>query len=256
MCGIVGALSKERIQGDPIENVLHLLSHRGPDDRGLYKSSHVHLGHTRLSILDLSFSGHQPMSYLDERFWVTFNGEIYNYIELREQLIHLGYQFRSQTDTEVLVAAYAEWGEACLLKLRGMFAFSIWDTQQQRLFLARDRVGEKPLFYWYDHQTLYFASELKALLALLPCRPELDVTAVEQYLYYQYVPEPFTPLVGIFKFPAAHYMMVQRDSWEITQQRYWSLEQAEPVEGNPETLIRQELDNGKCVLREPFRLDI
>ncbi|PIE31915.1 asparagine synthase (glutamine-hydrolyzing) [candidate division KSB3 bacterium] len=253
MCGILGAISKNRIQGDPVENALHLLRHRGPDDRGLYTSPHAHLGHTRLSILDLSRSGHQPMSYANERFWITFNGEIYNYIELRVQLTQLGYRFKSHTDTEVLLAAYAEWGKACLAKLRGMFAFGIWDTRKQHLFLARDRLGEKPLLYWQNRQTFYFASEFKALLALLPGTPELDPTALEQYLYYQYVPEPSTPLSGIAKLPPAHYMIVQKNSWQNTPERYWSLEGTNSVEGNPEALIRQELDN---VIELTLRSDV
>lgn len=241
MCGIIGVLNRLSGQKISLAPALQMLHHRGPDDQGIWSDPYIQLGHARLSILDLSSLGHQPMSYRNNQFWLSYNGEIYNYVELRQELLGLGYRFDSQTDTEVLAASYAQWGSACLQRLRGMFAFSIWDTQEQRLFLARDRVGEKPLFYWSDHDTLYFASELKALLAVLPCRPELNVTAIEQYLYYQYVPEPLTPLAGIVKLPPAHYMLVQRDTWKIMPQRYWSLEEVEPVEGDPGSLIREEL---------------
>ena len=200
------------------------------------------LGHTRLSILDLSPLGHQPMSYQDGRFRITFNGEIYNFFELRRELCSLGYTFASQSDTEVLLAAYAHWGKSCLERLRGMFAFGIWDKDAQTLFLARDRVGEKPLYYWHDEQQFYFASELKALLAMLPHRPELDPLAIDLYLHYQYIPEPGTPLQDVHKLSAAHYLFVTLSPWRIQMKQYWSLDQIEPVEGNPTELIREELD--------------
>ncbi len=242
MCGISGVLSKNPGYEDKLEISLKALFHRGPDYQGTWKDDHIQLGHTRLSILDLSPLGNQPMSYENGRFQIIFNGEIYNYIEIREELFAKGYTFISQSDTEVLIAAYVHWGSQCLEKLRGMFAFAIWDRTTKKLFLARDRTGEKPLYYWCDHNSFYFTSELKALLTLLPHTPALDPIAIDLYLHYQYVPEPRTPLVGVHKLPAAHYLLINCEDWQINPQRYWSLGKIQPVEGDPIPLIRQELD--------------
>ncbi len=241
MCGIIGGLSRYPNQVKDINPFLQMLHHRGPDDRGTWSDSHIHIGHTRLSILDLSHMGHQPMSY-NERFWITFNGEIYNYLELRKELKQSGYKFISQTDTEVLLAAYAQWGISCLKKLRGMFAFGIWDKKTETLFLARDRCGEKPLYYYKDDSTFYFASELKTLTALLPNIPELDPVAVDLYFHYQYIPEPKTPLKDVYKLPASHYMLIDCKNWRTEMKGYWNLLEIEPVTGNPAELIREELE--------------
>jgi len=147
MCGIVGGITRHYSCDVKLENAIKKLAHRGPDDRGMWSEPQINLGHTRLSILDLSPLGHQPMSYQNERYWITFNGEVYNYLELREELLNLGHQFVSKSDTEVLLAAYAQWGVSCLEKLRGMYAFGIWDRESKKLFVARDRTGEKPLYY-------------------------------------------------------------------------------------------------------------
>ncbi len=242
MCGIAGLLSRTPLDTNQLEPVLPLLKFRGPDDQGVWSDRHIQLGHTRLAILDLSPLGHQPMSFQNDRYWITFNGEIYNYLELRAELVQAGYQFTSRSDTEVLLAAYAHWGTGCLEKLRGMFAFAIWDRHSDQLFLARDRFGEKPLYYWINQGTLYFASELKALLALLPHAPELDPIAVDLYLHYQYVPEPLTPLQGVRKLPAAHFITLQLDSWQMELSQYWNLAQIQPLEGNIAELIRAELE--------------
>ncbi len=243
MCGIIGVVSNSSFeQSSTFDKAVKLLHHRGPDDLGIWLEDSIVLGHTRLSILDLSSLGHQPMVDRSQRFTITFNGEIYNYLELRKELIKLGHQFISKTDTEVLLAAYIEWGTDCLQKLRGMFAFGVWDKVRKTLFLARDRTGEKPLYYSVQDQTLYFASELRTLVSLLPKVPELDSLAVDAYLHYQYVPEPNTPLVGVKKLPAAHYLVVNPKDFQIAPQRYWSLENIAPIEGDPTTLIRQKLD--------------
>jgi asparagine synthase (glutamine-hydrolysing) len=242
MCGIAGFLSRTPLKEANLNFALKALFHRGPDNQGIWEDNYIQLGHTRLSILDLSPLGNQPMSYQDGRFMITFNGEIYNYIEIREELSEKGYSFISQTDTEVLIAAYAHWGTQCLDKLRGMFAFAIWDKITNKLFLARDRTGEKPLYYWFDDNKFYFTSELKALLTLLPKVPALDPIAIDLYLHYQYVPEPRTPLIGVYKLPAAHYLLINCEDWEIEPKRYWSLAQIQPIEGDPIKLIRQELD--------------
>ena len=183
MCGIVGIWN---INGRPIDQreldcFTDSLAHRGPDGRGTYIDPKVSLGlgHRRLAILDLSITGHLPMSYAQNRYWITYNGEIYNFIELRKVLRELGHQFRSDTDTEVVMAAYAEWGEDCLFRFNGMWAFAIWDSHKRTLFLSRDRFGVKPLNYLFDGKYFVFASELKAFMALNPSlRPEFNLGIV------------------------------------------------------------------------------
>ena len=168
MCGIVGmARSKERVNLALIETMRDTMTHRGPDDRGSWSSDdgRVGFGHRRLSIIDLSPKGHQPMRSRDGNVCITFNGEIYNFLELRADLQRLGYTFDSESDTEVLLAAYAEWGTDALARLNGMFAFAMYDSLRKRLFVARDRAGEKPLFYRHADGGFAFASELKALMA-------------------------------------------------------------------------------------------
>jgi len=256
MCGILGILFSTPNENNNPLNTIGQLLHRGPDDCGEWKDKYIQLGHTRLSILDLSPLGHQPMSCQHERFWITFNGEIYNYLELRQELINLGYQFISQSDTEVLLAAYAHWGKDCSEKLRGMFAFAIWDRSQKTLFLARDRTGEKPLYYYHDRNRFYFASELKALISLLPHKPALDPASVDLYIHYQYVPEPHTPLTGIYKLPAAHYVLIdceENSDFAVEPQVYWNLQDIPPIDGDPIPLIRQELDR---VIELTLRSDV
>jgi asparagine synthase (glutamine-hydrolysing) len=253
MCGILGFLSRSSEQNIDLLPAIKLLNHRGPDDSGIWKDSFIQIAHTRLSILDLSPMGHQPMSYQDGRFWITFNGEIYNYLELREELASQGHQFVTQTDTEVLLAAYAQWGLSCLDRFRGMFAFGIWDTHCKTLFLARDRVGEKPLYYSQNSNGFYFSSELKALISLLPQLPNLDPVAVDLYLHYQYTPEPRTPLLGVKKLPAGHYLLINYETWEVDPQCYWDLDRIAPMEGDPIELIREELDR---VIELTLRSDV
>ncbi|MBD2260785.1 asparagine synthase (glutamine-hydrolyzing) [Pseudanabaena sp. FACHB-2040] len=257
MCGIVGILNRYEAQSSSLHTSLRCLHHRGPDDRGAWQDEYLQLGHTRLSILDLSPLGHQPMASEDGRYCISFNGEIYNYLELKQELTTLGHSFNGHSDTEVLLASFAQWSTACLDHLRGMFAFAIWDKETQNLFLGRDRFGEKPLYYWYDKEAFYFASELKALLPLLPTVPELDPVSIDLYFHYQYVPEPRTPLKGIHKLPAAHYLQISREDWKFTPQCYWSLENIPPVTGDPATLIRQELEKSiELVLRSDVPIGV
>lgn len=243
MCGIVGILNRKENTPVALDKAIKCLQHRGPDDNGIWSDHYIQLGHTRLSILDLSSSGHQPMSYKNERYYITFNGEIYNYLELRQELTSLGYSFASQTDTEIIMAAYAQWRENCLEKLRGMFSFAIWDRHEKTLFLARDRTGEKPLYYYHDDRAFYFASELKALISMMPHSPELEAEAIDLYLHYQYIPEPRTALIGVHKLPAAHYLLLSPSQWANNPQCYWSIENIQAVEGNPAQLIRAELED-------------
>lgn len=197
------------------------LSHRGPDDAGAWISvdNGVGLAHRRLSILDLSRLGRNPMRLGERRLWITYNGEVYNFLELRRELEGLGYKFRSNTDTEVVLAAYDHWGLGCLQRFNGMFAFGLWDGDERRLFLARDRLGEKPLYYAEYGRKFAFASELKALLADPEFPREIDSDAVALYLRYGYVPAPYSIFRHARKLPAAHYAIYQEGHLRID--RYW-----------------------------------
>lgn len=225
MCGILGLIHRESSTRAPLTaEELARLSHRGPDGTGVFTDDHAQFGHARLSIIDLTDAGHQPMRSADGRYVVTYNGEIYNYLEIKTELESLGEIFHSHSDTEVLLVAYKVWGADCLLRFRGMFAFVIWDAQEKIAFLGRDRCGEKPLFYQFNQRTLTFSSELKALIPLLDELPDIDVSVVDMYLHYQYVPEPFTLLKGIHKLAAGHSLTLSIDSWQATPKRYWCIE--------------------------------
>ncbi|MEO1590173.1 MAG: asparagine synthase (glutamine-hydrolyzing) [Cyanobacteria bacterium J06632_22] len=202
MCGIfghIGYLPKELAQ-----HCLDTLVHRGPDGQGLWHQPQVTLGHRRLAILDLSPQGQQPMAYGEGRYWITFNGEIYNFLEIRQQLETLGHRFRSDTDTEVVLAAFVEWGPACQDRFNGMWALAIWDDHEQRLFLSRDRFGIKPLFYASLPAGFAFASEMKALLPLLP-DPRPNRALIDQpHRMFQYETTAECLVEGIQRFPAGH----------------------------------------------------
>jgi asparagine synthase (glutamine-hydrolysing) len=246
MCGIAGILLRARDGTDDddrrVRAALARLTHRGPDDEGVCRSSGAVLGHRRLSILDLSAAGHQPMATADGRFSCTFNGEIYNYLELRDELSARGRTFRTGSDTEVLLAAVAEWGARSMERFRGQFAVAIWDADAKRLLLARDRVGEKPLHYWRDGERFAFASEIKALLQLLPSTPALAPDAVNTYLHYQYVIEPETLLEGVRKLPAGSTLEIDAGGWDAQPRRYWQLALVPPIDGNPVERMRHALD--------------
>lgn len=220
ICGLIGQADKEKLS-----SMLGTISHRGPDDEGTYISKTITgetlgLGHRRLSIIDLSKAGHQPMSSIDGQIWLTFNGEIYNYLDLRNDLISRGHKFRSNTDSEVIIAAYQEWGEQCVIRLNGMFAFAIWDNYLQKLFIARDRLGIKPVYYAQTKDGFAFASEIKALLALdLP--REIDLSSLHQYLTFLWVPDPKTLFKNIYKLPPAHYLTYQQGELETVE--YWDI---------------------------------
>lgn len=227
MCGITGAAWTQN--GEPLtqailEKMTSVISHRGPDDSGMYFSQGVAkpqaaLGHRRLSIIDLD-SGHQPLANEDETIWIAFNGEIYNYGELREQLQAAGHTFRTETDTETIVHLYEQYGIDCVQHLRGMFAFALWDDNKQQLMLARDRMGQKPLFYRQESGRLLFGSELKSLLQVPGVPRELDIQAVDQFLTYQYVPHPHCILKGFNKLPPAHRAVYR--SGKLTVEPYWT----------------------------------
>lgn len=226
MCGIVG-IAGTAPQPDrawlPIAR--DTLIHRGPDDFGEWWSGcgRVGLAHRRLSILDLSPLGHQPMHSGAQGLSIVFNGEIYNFAELRRELEQVGHGFRSHSDTEVLLAAYAQWGTECLSRLNGMFAFALFDAPRQRLFLARDRAGEKPLFYRLDGGFLWFASELKALMAHPALPRRIDPEALDCYLAMGFVPGERCILEGYSKLPPAHAMTFDLREGAATVWRYWQL---------------------------------
>ncbi|MBD2165773.1 asparagine synthase (glutamine-hydrolyzing) [Calothrix membranacea FACHB-236] len=242
MCGFYGIIAKYQLENINQDRVSNLLRHRGPDDQGVDASSIHLLGHLRLAIIDLSLSGRQPVLSPDKSIRLVFNGEIYNYVELRRQLEHC-YDFKTNCDTEVLLAAYVLQREHCLKQLQGMFAFAAWDTKTETLFIARDRIGEKPLYYWFDQNYFCFASELKALLALIPYRPDLDFSAFDEYLRWQYVVEPRTPFKGVHKLPAGHWLSLNRSVWEVSLNAYWSLKSIPSRTGDPIQEIRSELEN-------------
>ncbi len=189
--------------------MLAVMRHRGPDGQGVYLGGRVGLGHLRLSIIDLS-TGAQPLANEDGSVWIVFNGEIYNYPELRKQLLARGHQFKTTSDTEVIIHLYEERGEECIKDLRGMFAFAIWDEPRQRLFLARDRVGIKPLYYFQQGGTLWFGSEIKALLTDPEVPRDIDPGAIRGFLAHYYLPGEQTLFQGVRRLLPGHTLTVER----------------------------------------------
>ena len=229
MCGLTGIFDTTG-SGRPIDESLlrrmnDSLSHRGPDDDGLFTAPGVGLGHRRLSIIDLSTAGRQPMFDGDETVGVVYNGEIYNFQELRAELEACGHRFRTNTDTEVIVYGWKEWGARCVERFRGMFAFAVWDARRRSLFMARDRFGIKPLYYArLDDGQLIFASEMKALLLHPQLRREIDPLALEEYFALGYVADPRSILKQVKKLPAAHHLTVDIGQAFPAPERYWDVD--------------------------------
>lgn len=231
MCGICGALNFEKdrpVSSSLISEMCQVLRHRGPDDQGMYLKGTVGLGHRRLSIIDLE-TGKQPIYNEDKTIWIVFNGEIYNFLELREELKKKGHSFYTGSDTEVIVHLYEELGEDCVQKLNGMFAFCIWDEAKRRLFLARDRLGKKPLYYSCTKDFFIFASEIKAILCDKRVRREVNLEAIGHYLSLQYIPEPQTILKGVASLLPAHTLTVETcprlrsGNGRARPNRYWDI---------------------------------
>ena len=222
MCGIAGFIGIQRGRdhtGELIDSMCKVIRHRGPDDQGVWVGDGAALGMRRLSIIDLA-GGHQPIFNEDQSILIVFNGEIYNYRELGKELQERGHRFTTNSDTEVIVHAYEEYGDDCVKHLRGMFTFAIWDRKRQRLLAARDRFGKKPLNYYWDGQRLIFGSEIKSILeAGIP--REINSIALDEYLVYGYVPTPNTLFKGVLKLPAAH-ILIYEDG-HISTKRYWDL---------------------------------
>src|SRR3989344_2558479 len=209
MCGISGAYGIE--DKKLIRSMNSKISHRGPDQEGYFFDKDIMLGHRRLSIIDLSERGRQPMHNEDETVWVVFNGEIYNFLDIKDELEKKGHRFYSETDTEVIVHAYEEYGTECLKHFNGMFAFALWDANKKQLFLARDRLGVKPLHYYKDDKKFLFASEIKAILEDPTVPRKVNTDALSQFIAFEYVPAPLTMFQGIYKLPAGHYALLQNN---------------------------------------------
>ena len=231
MCGIAGELNwRAHASGEAVDAMVSGIGHRGPDDRGLWSSPNgvCVLGHARLSIIDLSPAGHQPMLDVITGNAIVFNGEIYNFQELRKKLVSAGDLFNSHSDTEVILALYRRHGIDCLKFLRGMFALAIWDEKRQRLFLARDRVGKKPLNYAVTKSGLAFCSELHPLSRHPGVDNGMDLEALELYLQCQFIPAPWTIYRGIRKLPPAHYAVYDRSGLKI--EKYWEVDYRDKIQ--------------------------
>ncbi len=251
MCGIAGKYNfqtEEPVSPELIKAMCDKVVYRGPDDGGVYTEGNIGLGHRRLSILDLSELGHQPMSSQDHKLWITFNGEIYNFQSLRDDLISKGYAFKSNCDTEVIIYLYQEYGEECLKYLRGMFAFAIWDKRKSMLFLARDRIGKKPLFYYYDGKTFIFASEIKSILEDYLVRRDINYEAFYDYFKYLYIPDPKTIYKNIHKLEPGYYMTCSREG--IKKREYWDVSFAKEHTGSSKDISDELLH----ILDESVRL--
>jgi asparagine synthase (glutamine-hydrolysing) len=220
MCGICGKYSPTGVQPEELNHMLDTIAHRGPDDSGCYLRGRIGLGNRRLSIIDLH-SGKQPISNEDGTIWVVYNGEMYNYPHLRTQLESKGHIFRTNSDTEAIVHLYEDLGDRCVEQIGGMFAFALWDEKQGKLLLARDRIGQKPLFYSQDGSDFLFGSEIKSILALQHRDPELDPLAMHDYLSLRFISPPRTIFKHIQKLPPAHTLVFQNG--QITLRRYWQL---------------------------------
>jgi asparagine synthase (glutamine-hydrolysing) len=220
MCGIFGVFNRngEPVAHELIQRMGSALKHRGPDGEGSYISNEIGLGHRRLSIIDVA-GGSQPITNEDSTLQIIFNGEIYNYIELREELLGAGHTFKTQSDTEVILHAYEQWGPACVERFNGMFAFAIWSSIEKSLFLARDHLGIKPLYYVVLGRRILFASEIKALLQDHECPRMVDLEALAQLFTLRYVPSPKTLFSGIYKLPPAHWMLVSAKKVEF--RHFW-----------------------------------
>ena len=254
MCGIVGVVSTTgRVEPELVVRMRDTLTHRGPDDEGAWSSAdgRVALGHRRLAIIDLSRAGRQPMTDGPGQLQIVFNGEIYNYQDVRRDLEKAGHRFGTATDTEVILAAYREWGIDCLNRLNGMFALGLFDAERRRLILARDRAGEKPLFYRTDGRSIAFASELKALFADPECPRTLDMESLDYYLAFGYVPGDRCLVRGLRKLPQGHALTFDQVSGAIAVTQYWTL----PLEQSTEVTADEDLvDEMDRLLADSVRL--
>ncbi len=223
MCGIAGVIYDDRsraVQPEELKRMSDTLTHRGPDDEGFFVDQNVGLAMRRLNVIDL-VTGHKPISNEDGSVWIVFNGEIYNFPELRRELESKGHRFSTNTDTETIVHAYEEYGEDCVKKLNGMFAFAIWDQRLRKLMLARDRLGVKPVYYFLNERALVFGSEPKAVIEHPEVPAALDLEALDSFLTFEYVPAPLSIFQGVKKLPAGHVLVKQNG--KVSIRRYWEI---------------------------------
>lgn len=235
MCGICGRISPAGVAQSDLRRMTDALSHRGPDDWGEYVDGMVGLGHRRLSIIDLT-GGHQPISNKDNTMWIVFNGEIYNYQELRQRL-GSEYEFKTNSDTEVILHLYEEMGPSCVDVLRGMFAFAIWDSREESLFIARDHLGQKPLFYCEQGGRFSFASEIKGLLAAEPTLRQMNPQALHQYLTLRVIAPPRTMFAGVHKLPPGHTLMFKNGRVEV--KRFWHIAYQPKLQSSEADIIEE-----------------
>lgn len=257
-CGFVGCIHGDNQNHDlvdyekTIREMNKLIVHRGPDDEGFFFDDHISFGFRRLSIIDVE-KGHQPLSYENERYWIIFNGEVYNYIELRDELLKDGYTFETDSDTEVIIATYAKYKEKTAERLRGMFGFVIWDKQEKSVYGARDHFGIKPFHYAEEDGVIYFASEKKSIYQILK-KKELDEVSLQNYLTFQFVPDPDTMIKGIHRLAPGHYFTKKLDGpMEIT--RYWEATFA-PVQKSEETFAKEIKDALYDSVEKHMRSDV
>jgi asparagine synthase (glutamine-hydrolysing) len=227
MCGIAGIFYRDTqkyVDQSLVKNITHTLHHRGPDDEGYYIKKNIGLGHKRLSIIDLE-TGHQPISNEEGSLWIIFNGEIYNYIELRSELLAKGHRFKTHSDTEVILHLYEEYDTECLNRLNGMFAFAIWDDKKKEVFCARDHFGIKPFYYYFDNEKFIFASEIKALLVHpdLKAKTAVNEPAIHEYITLQFCLGQHTLFKDIYKLLPGNYLRINKSAWSEKQHSYWQL---------------------------------
>ena len=255
MCGIAGLAN---LDGAPVDrerlwSMIDQLRHRGPDDAGVYTDGNIGLAHSRLSIIDLS-AGHQPMRNASHSSWIVFNGEIFNYVELTKHLAAKGHRFLTQSDTEVILNLYEEYGTDCVQHMNGQWAFALWDTKRKRLFLSRDRVGVRPLYYRVARDSLIFASELKSLLAYEKHSPELDLQALKQVFTYWFPIAPRTVFQNIQELPPGHSLTIENGV--IKTHRYWQLDysQVDVTDGLGATAQQKSADELRALLEDATRI--
>jgi len=253
MCGISGIYSPSSpvVRSDDVRNMLMQIQYRGPDESGIYMGEGIGLGSVRLSIIDLA-QGQQPMSDEDREFWIVFNGEIFNYVELRDELVSLGYQFRTTSDTEVLLLLFKHYREKCLEKLNGQFAFAIWDTRRRELFLARDRMGIRPLYYFREGDKLVFGSEIKCLMESGHVQAEADPESLRKVFTFWTIPTPDTLFKGVKELPPGHYMVVKDHHTEIKP--YWQLRFSGDNSPESPSSLAQSMEEFEALISDSVRL--
>ena len=257
MCGLAGIYrykSGKLVDEKEIEKMCNEITYRGPDDYGLYVEGQLGLGHRRLSIIDTSSRSKQPMMDIDESVIIIFNGEVYNYIELRKDLENEGYKFKTSSDTEVIIQMYRKYGERCLDFFNGMFSFAIWDIIKKKLFIARDRLGIKPLYYFYDCEGIIFASEIKSILTVLSHKPKVNIEMLDLYMGVGYTPTENTLFKDIKKLRPGHYLIIDKGGEKIVQ--YWDLKYQSEKDKGEQFYIEKTINIFQDAVKLRLRSDV